>query len=106
MPVSTELPGLITTSAMTVAIIQWLKNTKLVPFIDQHSSTLNRVVGWCAAFISAAGLHYTWDASTGTLTLLNIHVASIMHGAADVTKSYAFQWLIYKGIVQASAREV
>jgi len=106
MPVSTELPGLITTSAMTVAIIQWLKNTKLVPFIDQHSSTLNRVVGWCAAFISAAGLHYTWDASTGTLTLMNIHVASIMHGAADVTKSYAFQWLIYKGIVQAPARDV
>ena len=38
MPVSTELPALISTSAMSVAIIQWLKNTKYVPFMDQHSA--------------------------------------------------------------------
>lgn len=106
MPVSTELPSLITTSAITVAAIQWLKNTKLIPFINQHSSTVNRVVGWTAAFITAAGLHYTWDANTGTLTLTNLHLMSILHAAGDTTKSYAFQWLIYKGIVQTPARDV
>jgi len=106
MPVSTELPGLITTSAITVALIQWVKNTKWIPFVNQHSSTVNRIVGWCAAFVTAAGLHYTWDAGTGTLTLTNLHLINILHAAGDTTKSYAFQWLIYKGIVQTPARDV
>lgn len=106
MPVQTELPALITTSAMCVAVIQWLKNTKLVPFMDQHTAAINRTVAWMAAMISAAGIHYTWDAATATLTITGLHASTIIHAAADVTKNYAFQWLIYKGIVKGPAADV
>ncbi len=106
MPVTTELPSLITTSAIAVAAIQWVKNTQWIPFVNQHSSTVNRIVGWGVAFITAAGLHYTWDATSGTLTLTNLHMMNILHAVGDTTKSYAFQWLIYKGVVQSPARDV
>jgi hypothetical protein len=106
MPVATELPGLITTSAMSVAIIQWLKNTKWVPFINQHSAGINRMVGWGSALLSATGLHYTFDAHTGTLTLTGLTLMTIAHAVWDTTKSYAFNWLIYNGMVKGRAADV
>ncbi len=106
MPVSTELPALISTSAMSVAIIQWLKNTKWVPFMDQHTAGINRLVGWGTAFISATGIHYTYDAHVGTLTLTGISAMAIMHAVLDATKSYSFNWLIYNGMVKGRAADV
>lgn len=95
MPVSTELPGLLTTSAMSVAIIQWLKNAKWVPFMDQHTAGINRAVSWGAAFLAATGLHYNYDPNSGTLTIMNLTAMAIVHAMWDATKSYAFNWLIY-----------
>jgi hypothetical protein len=106
MPVSTELPALISTSAMSVAIIQWLKNTKYIPFMDQHSAGINRVVGWCSALASSAGIHYSYDAHVGTLTLTGLTAMAIFHAATDATKSYAFNWLIYNGLVKGRAADV
>lgn len=100
MPVTTELPSLITTSAMTVAIIQWFKNTRLIPFMDEHTAAINRTVAWIAAFASAAGIHYTWDATTATIAISGLHPIVVLHAAGDVLKSYAFQWLVYKGVVK------
>ncbi len=106
MPVSTELPALISTSAMSVAIIQWLKNTKYVPFMDQHTAGINRLFGWGAAFCSAVGIHYTYDAHIGTLTLTGLTASAIVHAGLDATKSYSFNWLIYNGMVKGRAADV
>ena len=106
MPVTTELPGLITTSAMSVAIIQWLKNTKYLPFINQHTTGINRMVGWGTAMLSATGLHYTYDAHSGTLTLTGLTLMTVAHALFDTTKSYAFNWLIYNGMVKSRAADV
>ena len=101
-----ELLSTITASSMAVAIIQWLKNTKLVPFMNQNSAGLNRFVGWFAAFVSGAGLHYHYEASTGTLTLTGLTAAAIVHTGWDTVQSYAAQWLIYRGIVKQPAADV
>jgi hypothetical protein len=99
-----EIVSSVTASAMAVAVIQWLKNTKWVPFINQYSSTLNRVLGWAIAAISAAGLHYNYESATGTLTLTGLTAATLTHSLWETTKSYALQWLIYKGIVKGPAQ--
>ncbi len=106
MPVSTELPALISTSAMSVAIIQWLKNTKYVPFMDQHSAGINRLVGWVSALTSSVDIHYSYDSHLGTLTLTGLTAAAIFHASMDATKSYAFNWLIYNGMVKGRAADV
>ena len=103
---SNELVSTVTASAMSVAVIQWMKNTKLVPFMDQHSSGLNRFIGWLAALLSATGIHYTFNHDTGTLTLTGLTVMGLTHTAWDTTKSYAFQWLVYRGVVKGPAADV
>lgn len=93
----------ITASAMAVAIIQWMKNTKLIPFMDQHTDAINRLVAWIAATISAFGIHYNYDATAGTLTLTGLTAAGIGHSLWEVIRSYAFQILIYKGVMKPAA---
>lgn len=106
MPVSTELPALISTSAMSVAIIQWLKNTKYVPFVSQHTAGINRILGWGSAFLSSIGIHYTYDAHLGSLTITGLTLIAIFHAGLDASKSYAFNWLIYNGMVKGRAADV
>ncbi len=103
-PMGSEIVSTITASAMAVSIVQWLKNTKLVPFMDQHTAGINRIVGWVFATISAFGLHYTYDSATGTLTLTGLTVAALSHSIWDVVKSYAFQKLIYAGVIKGPAQ--
>lgn len=98
--VTTELPALLTTSAMTVAVIEWLKNTKLVPFMSQHTAALNRTVAWLAAFCTGTGIHYQFDATAHSLTITGLSLAVIGHAVWDTTKSYAFNWMLYKGIIK------
>jgi hypothetical protein len=85
-------------STIAVGVVQWLKNSKWIPFMDQHTSTINRIVSWAAAFCSATGIHYTFDHGTGTLTLTGLTVMGLWHSFGDTVKSYAVQWLIYRGV--------
>jgi hypothetical protein len=93
-----EVLDTVTASAMSVAIVQWLKNTKLIPFMDQHTTTINRIVAWVMAFLSATGIHYNFDHATGTLTLTGLTAMALFHTTGDTVKSYALQWLVYRGV--------
>lgn len=101
-----ELITTLTTSTMVVSIIQWLKNNKWVPFVDQHSSTINRVLAWLAAVISGAGIHYNYEAATGTLTLTGLTLVAVVHAFGDTVQSYAAQSLIYRGLFKERAADV
>ena len=103
---TTELPALITTGGMAVAIIEWMKNSKVVPFMNAHTATMNRVVGWIAAFCGATGLHYKFDHTAGILTITGISAAVIGHTIYDTVQNYAFQWLVYKGVVKPATAAV
>jgi len=99
-----QLIPTITAASMVVAVIQWLKETKLVPFISHNTAALNRCLGWFAALVSSVGLHYTYDASTGTLVLTGLTAGALAASAWATVQSYAAQWLIYKGIVKGPAQ--
>jgi hypothetical protein len=99
-----DLLSTLTASTLVVSIIQWLKTTKLVPFMDQHTSTLNRIVGWASAFATGAGIHFTFNHDAGVLTVTGLTAGVIIHTATITSKQYAVQWLIYKGIVKEPAK--
>jgi len=96
----------ITASTLAVSMIQWLKDTKYVPFINQHSATLNRVLSWAIAFFSGAGIHYTFNGDAGVLTVTGLSLGVIIHTLTITCKQYAAQWIIYKGIVKGPAADV
>lgn len=95
MPVSTELPAIISTSALSVAIIQWMKGSKLFTFINHDTPGMNRALCWIAAFISGVGIHYNYDPALGALTITGLTFSSIVSAGMQSAKSYAFNWLIY-----------
>jgi hypothetical protein len=101
-----DLMSTITASTLAVSVIQWLKNTKLVPFINQHSAGLNRTLAWLVAFFSGAGIHYTFNGDAGVLTVTGLSVGVIIHTATITCKQYVVQWLIYKGVVKGPAADV
>ncbi len=101
-----DLLSTVTASTLAVSIIQWLKSTKLVPFINQHSAGLNRTLSWFIAFASGAGIHYTFNGDAGVLTITGLSAGVIIHTATITCKQYAIQWLIYRGIVSKQAGDV
>lgn len=102
MPVTTELPSIISSSVISVAAIQWLKKSKspYLTFINQHSDRVNIVANLVAAFIAATGLHYTYDEHVGTLMLTGLTVTAIRHGIFETARSYAFNQIIYETMVR------
>ncbi len=108
MAVSTDLPAIIATSSISVAIIQWMKNSNL-PFLkpfSQESSGLNRLMAWVAALIAGVGIHYHYDPNLGALTITGLTGAAIYSAAVSATKSYGFNWLIYNTAIKSRAADV
>lgn len=79
--------------------LEWLKNTKLVPFIDASKTTLLRLCNGALAVAAALSIHYTFDSDAGTLVVTGLSVSGIIHGLWEVGKQWAFQQMAYDGIV-------
>ena len=97
MAVSTDLVATVSTSAISVAIIQWMKNSNL-PFLkmfSQQSSGLNRAMAWLAALIAGVGIHYQYNPALGALTITGLTFPAIYAAGVSAMKSYGFNWLIY-----------
>jgi hypothetical protein len=78
-------------AVMAVHFINWMKETKWIPFIDQHSTLINRLVAFAAAIVGGLGMHFAAQGdftSGGTLQItyppLDVMVAGLVH--------IAFQW--------------
>lgn len=97
MPVSTELPALISTSALSVAIIQWMKNSALpgLGFVNHDSPGVSRTLAWIAALISGVGIHYHYDPALGALTITGLTGTALMSAGLNAAKSYGFNWFVY-----------
>jgi hypothetical protein len=97
MPVSTELPALLSTSALSVAIIQWMKNSLLpgLGFINHDSPKVSLTLSWLAALISGLGIHYTYNPDVGTLTITGLTMVALVTTGLQTAKSWGFNWLVY-----------
>ena len=87
----------ITLSAVVVVVMQWLKNSSYMPWLNQQSDKANRVVAALLAFVTAIGIHYTYDAGVVTITFT---VMTVLHGLWHWLQSLVFQELVYKGVIK------
>lgn len=107
MSVTTELPALISTSALSVAFIQWVKNSQLpiLSAFSQQSAGLNRTLSWLVAMVTGIGIHWHYDPALGALTITGLTLAAVTSAAINTAKSYGFNWFIYNvsGVKQRSS---
>lgn len=91
---TTALGGTITASAVSVFLINLLKNAKWFPWIDKESKAGARMFALLLAAASAAGIHAAY--AGGTLTITGLTLTGILAGGWLWLKSFALQEWIYQ----------
>jgi len=83
--------------AFSSHVIEFLKNTKLFPFLTAESSgQYKRYFSVLIAFITAIGLTYSFEATTRNLIIHIPTFQDILHGSYDFLKVLMFQQMTYK----------
>jgi hypothetical protein len=102
METSGELTAHLTTGAVVVYVIEWLKASGWVPWIRADSTTLNRLVSAVTAAAVAFGINWTYTPDTGTLVVQGLTLSSLALTFWEWLKQYVVQQLVYDGVVQKS----
>jgi hypothetical protein len=83
------------------SLLEWLKTKTWFPFVNVNTSTLNRITAILAALISAAGIHWAYDAAVGQLVISGLKSELIYNSLSAAFIQYAFQQFLYKTTVKA-----
>lgn len=104
-PMNTDIAAHLTTGAVVVYAIEWLKASGLFPWIHADSKTLNRTVSALAAGAVAFGISATGDSVTGWVITVP-PLATLMTGAYHWLEQFVLQQLVFDGVVQRSGKGV
>lgn len=96
----------ITTAAVAVGLIQWLKHSKWFPWITQQRSRVMRIIALVTAGVGAVGIHYTWDPSARVLAFAVPTFGAILAAGVAYVKSFALQELAYQATKPTSFAEL
>ena len=89
----------LTTGAVIVYAIQWLKGQGWMPWVTADSTTVNRVVSGVAAAAIAFGIGGHWDPVHGGVFTIP-PLTELINGAWEFAKQYTVQQVVYDGVVQ------
>lgn len=98
---STEL----VVNAVTVFLLQLLKNSKWFPWLTTESAKLNRWIAIVAAGLASIGVNSTFDHTTGTLVITGLTLISIWHGLCQWVVSFVGQQVIFKATASTPNKE-
>src|SRR5262245_22656447 len=84
----------------TSTALKWLKYQHWFPLMAKEAAVLNRLFSLAVAFIAAIGIHYTFDAATGTMVITGLTLPGILHGLWAWFEQFAMQQGVFKVIVQ------
>lgn len=94
----------VTVSAIVVWLFKKLKETTWFPFLSESTARWAQTAwGVVAAFLSAAGIHFTYDGTAGTLLVTGLLQAGIVTALWEAAQQFVMQQLIYHGVVQPNA---
>ena len=86
----------ITTAAVSVAFIQWLKRSSWFPWFTAEKAKLARVIAFVTAGIGTIGIAWAWDPATRSISF-HIPTLAVMFGMAIAyAKSFIMQELTYQ----------
>lgn len=90
-------------SAMGVALLQWLKKAPWFPFAKQvGTKKMNRVLAIILALFGATGISYVWNPQQHTLLLTNLSLWGVINALWHWIQQFVLQETVY----QATANRV
>ena len=99
METGNELTAHLTTGAVIVYLLQWMKSSRLTPWLTSNTKTLNRVSSALLAAVAAIGINWTYNAVDGTLVISGLTWSAILAGGWEWLKQFCTQQLIFDGVV-------
>ena len=95
MDTSSELTAHLTTGAVIVYMLQWLKASGWCPWVTGDTKALNRTLSAMAAIVAAVGINWTYTATDGTLVITGVTLHAVLTGGYEVMKQFCVQQLIF-----------
>jgi len=102
--IQTDATATLTASAISVYVIQKLKNSGWFKLLTPDSKYMNIFASIVAAGVSATGINYTFNESTGTLTITGLTLTGILTMLWIWAKSFVINEVLYQGTVGAPSR--
>ena len=81
--------------------IEWLKASPYFPWITAEKDKIVKTAHLVGAIVSAAGIHYSWNAATHTLTIPNLTGAVVALAVWKIAQQYLFQKWVYDSAVKS-----
>lgn len=89
----------VTSSAIFVMIIQWLKNASWFPLLQKEKKFALRIASIIFAFLGHAGASYVWNPAARQLVLTIPTFWSVLVYLWHVTNHYALQEITYQAVL-------
>ena len=89
----------ITSSALFVLVIQWLKNCERVTWIQKGSKRASRVLSLFLAFVGHAGVSYVWNPGVRQLVITLPTFWAVLVYLWHVANHFALQETIYQATI-------
>ena len=93
----------LTTGAMVVYFLEWLKRTRWISMISPETKALNRLISGVAAIVIALGIEWQYDPAVGGIVKLPALTIAVSSGW-EAVKQFVSQQLLWDGVVEPTAR--
>ena len=89
----------ITSSAVIAYGLEMLKKWNKIPWINQNTKRINRIVSAILSGVAALGIHMQFNSEAGTLMITGLCLPCIVHGMWDWARSWVVTQLVYDGAI-------
>jgi len=86
----------VTASGITVAAIQWLKNSKYFPWITKEKIVLLRFISAFGAVLASVGISYVWSPETHTLVINGLTLGAAFTATWVFIKQCVINEMVWK----------
>ena len=94
-----ELSAHLTTGAVIVYGIEWLKKSPWFSRITPETKVLNRIVSAVLAAIASVGISWQYDAHLGQLVITGLTWSTVAVSAWEFLKQFVMQQLVFDGVI-------
>jgi hypothetical protein len=81
-------------------VLQWLKKTPFVPWINERTDWVVRLLSMAVAVASSVGIIVTWDPAAGSLLITGINVQAIANLLFQSWAHFKGQEIVYRTAIK------
>src|SRR5690606_6738393 len=78
----------------------WKKNDRLMVLTEQSSKWARRRIAIVTSVLAAIGVHASFDAASGTLTITGLLLPGIWEAIGDAIRQFTFQQFVYRSAIE------